>query len=117
MDFDGEQLLREDLGAGTHMVTSGGAEDGKADRFLGAFSGAEFPEGWLHHLRVTEPAEDPAALVVRVEKEDRVYATVFGQLFTAVPGRLDLSWSRQPWGDHAWTSRTWSVDAADPRSS
>ena len=109
--FDGEQLLRTDLGEGTHMVTSGGAEDGKADRFLGAFRGAEFPDGWLHELRVTEPAEDPAALVVRVQKEDRVYATVFGQLFTAVPGRLDLSWSRQPWGDHAWSSRTWAVDA------
>jgi hypothetical protein len=45
--------------------------------------------------------------VVRGEHGDRVFATVFGQLFTAVPGRLDLSWSRQPWGDHGWTSRTW----------
>ena len=104
--YEGNELRREDLAPGTHMVTSGGAEDGKADRYLGAFTEAEFPEGWVDLLRATEPAPDPAALVVRVAREDRVYATVFGQLFTAVPGSLALSWSREPWGDGVWTSRT-----------
>jgi hypothetical protein len=112
--FDGEQLLREDLGPGTHMVTSGGAEDGKASRYLDAFTAEAFPAGWTRQLRLTEPTDDPAALVVRVEREDRVYATVFGQLFTAVPGRLELSWSREPWGEHAWTSRTWSTGQKSP---
>ena len=36
--FDGEQLTGEELPAGTHMVTSGGAEDGKASRYLERFA-------------------------------------------------------------------------------
>jgi hypothetical protein len=106
--YDGERLRREELPPGTHMVTSGGAEDGKAERYLTAFTEAAFPEGWSDLLRATEPAPDPAALVVRVERGDQVYATVFGQLFTAVPGSLGLSWSRRPWGEGVWTARTWS---------
>lgn len=105
--FDGEQLLREDLPSGTRMVTSGGAEDGKADRYLASLTEAAFPDGWAEILRGTEPAPDPAALVVRGEHDGRVFATVFGQLFTSLPGRLELSWSRQPWGESIWTSRTW----------
>jgi hypothetical protein len=108
--YDGEELRREDLPPGTHMVTSGGAEDGKAERYLAAFTEAEFPQGWTDLLRATEPAPDPAALVVRVEREHEVYATVFGQLFTSEPGSLALSWSRRPWGDGTWTSRTWGAD-------
>jgi hypothetical protein len=105
--YDGDQLLRQDLPAGTSMVTSGGAEDGKAERYLASFTEAAFPDGWAEILRGTVPAPDPAALVVRVEREDRVYATVFGQLFTAKPGSLELSWSRRPWGEGDWTSRAW----------
>lgn len=105
--YDGEQLLREELAAGTRMVTSGGAEDGKADRYLASFSEATFPEGWADILRGTEPAPDPAALVVRGENEGRVFATVFGQLFSSVPGRLELSWTRQPWGEGGWTRGSW----------
>ena len=90
------------------MVTSGGAEDGKAARYLSSFTHSDYPDAWAEVLRGTEPAEDPAALVVRAQREDRVYATVFGQLFEAVPGSLSLAWSRRPWGDSEWTSRTWS---------
>jgi hypothetical protein len=105
--YDGQQLLREELLPGTHMVTSGGAEDGKAVHHLAAFEASPFPEGWLAQLAGTSPSADPASLVVRGEHDGRVFATVFGQLFSAVPGRLELSWSRQPWGDHPWQSATW----------
>ncbi|MDP9183005.1 MAG: NRDE family protein [Actinomycetota bacterium] len=106
--YDGQQLLREELSAGTHMVTSGGAEDGKAARYLSGFASAGYPDAWAGLLRATEPAPDPAALVVRVERDDRVYATVFGQLFESAPGSLSLAWSREPWGESEWTSRTWA---------
>jgi hypothetical protein len=105
--YDGEQLLREELPPGTHMVTSGGAEDGKAVRHLAAFAAGHFPDAWLEQLRSTAPSADPASLVVRGEHDGRVFATVFGQLFSAVPGHLELSWAREPWGDHAWRSASW----------
>jgi hypothetical protein len=105
--YDGEQLRREELGAGTHMVTSGGVEDGKATRHLAAFEAAAFPEGWRTLLRGAEPVDDPTALVVRAERADRVFATVFGQLITARPGSLALSWSREPWTQDAWERREW----------
>jgi hypothetical protein len=104
---DGDQLLQEELEPGTRMVTSGRAEDGKVDRFLPTFTAAAFPEGWLDLLRRTQPLPDPAALVVRGEHDGKVFATVFGQLFTSRPGELDLSWSRQPWGDREWSSAFW----------
>jgi hypothetical protein len=104
---DGDQLLQEELEPGTRMVTSGRAEDGKVDRFLPSFAAAGFPEGWYELLRASEPLPDPAALVVRGEHDGKVFATVFGQVFTSLPGKLDLSWSRQPWGDGAWTSAIW----------
>lgn len=107
--YDGGQLVRQDLRPGTHMVTSGGAEDGKADRYLDAFTAAPFPGGWAEVLAETSPVDDPAALVVRGQREDEVFATVFGQLVTAVPGELSLTWSRQPWGSGPWTSRTWAM--------
>ena len=110
--YDGQELQREELAPGTHMVTSGGAEDGKADRYLAAFTAGSYPDGWREVLRGVEPVADPAALVVRVEQEDRVYATVFGQLFRSAPGALHLSWSRQPWGAHSWSSRRWGVTRA-----
>jgi hypothetical protein len=105
--FDGERLSVEELPSGTRMVTSGGAEDGKADRYLSGFEQAAFPDEWVALLRAEAPAPDPASLVVRVELEAKVFATVFGQLLTAEPGELSLAWSRTPWGDTDWTTRTW----------
>jgi hypothetical protein len=104
---DGEQLLREELEPGTRMVTSGRAEDGKAVRYLPTFTEGRFPEGWLDVLRASEPRPDPAELVVRGEHDGRVFATVFGQLFTSRPRHLELSWSRRPYGDGEWTSAFW----------
>jgi hypothetical protein len=102
--FDGERLSHEELGDGTHMVTSGGAEDGKADRHLATFSSLE-PEEWRTVLE--PPVDDLAALVVRHEREGLVYATVFGQLIDAAPGELKVSYAREPW-QLPWTERTWA---------
>jgi uncharacterized protein with NRDE domain len=104
--FDGEQLTVEELGEGTHMVTSGGAEDGKEQRYLRAFAAAD-PLAWRALVEAHPPADDPAALVVRMERDDKVYATVFGQLLEAAPGSLSLSCSRRPWVTGSWTSRRW----------
>ncbi len=106
-EYDGQVLLRQDLEPGTRMVTSGGPELQKAVAHLPALTEATFPDGWEGLLRGTEPSPDPAALVVRGEHDGKVFATVFGQLFTAEPGRLELAWSRRPWGDHSWATRTW----------
>ena len=104
-DYDGVQLTCE-ASAGTHMVTSGGVEDGKADRYLEAFRDADFPDGWRSIVQRKQPADDLTALTVRHERDGVVYATVFGQLIEAAPGRLWLEHSRTPWADSAWT--TWS---------
>ena len=103
-DFDGTTLVRHDLHAGTHMVTSGGAEDGKAARHQGSFAASD-PDRWTDRLEL--PAADPTALVVRHESDDRVFATVFGQALTTVPGALDVRWSRTPWVADGWQSGRW----------
>lgn len=102
--FDGTTLTRLDVEAGTHVVTSGGAEDGKAARHLPAFAASD-AGSWTEQLH--DPADDPAALVVRHVGGDRVFATVFGQAFTTVPGSLDVTWSRTPWVRDGWSSGHW----------
>jgi hypothetical protein len=106
--FDGERLARQDLEAGTHMVTSGGAEDGKAERHLSAFRATDSLAAWRGLVEARPPADDPAALVVRLERDGRVYATVFGQLIDADPGSLTLACSREPWVADSWQTRRWS---------
>ena len=101
--FDGEALQQSPLGPGTHMVTSGGAEDGKADRYLAAFEQAAFPDGWRELVRTDAPHDEPTALVVRHDFGNRTYATVFGQLLEAEPGRLRLEHTRTPWLADTWT--------------
>jgi hypothetical protein len=106
-DFDGTTLTTRHLEPGTHMVTSGGAEDGKADRYLATFAGGDFPRDWLDVLRRTEPRDDLASLVVRHERQDeqqqrQVFATVFGEILEATPGHLQLQFTRTPWGTHEW---------------
>jgi hypothetical protein len=102
-DFDGERVEARELPEGTHMVTSGGPEDRKAERYLPLFTDAGFPEGWRTVVRGAPPADDPGALVVRHEEDGRVFATVFGQLVQATPGRLRLEHSRRPWSPGPWT--------------
>lgn len=106
-DFDGTTITSRHLEPGTHMVTSGGAEDGKAERYLSTFATGDYPRDWLDVLRRTEPRDDPASLVVRHEREDEqherhVFATVFGELIQGQPGRLQLQFTRTPWGAHEW---------------
>jgi hypothetical protein len=100
--FDGTELSSSELGEGTHMITSGGAEDGKAERFLAAFDGPD----WRAVVQGQEPEDDPTALVVRHERDGLVFATVFGQLIESSPGRLHLEHSRAPW-TAGWTSQDW----------
>lgn len=100
--FDGERLTSSEQPEGLHMVTSGGPEDRKADRWLDRFAETGYPEGWRGLVGSAPPADDPAALVVRHEREGLVYATVFGQLIEAVPGRLRCEYSRTPWDGAPW---------------
>src|SRR3954469_22795195 len=102
--FDGERLRSVEHSEGTHMVTSGGAEDRKADRWLARFTTGDFPAGWRRLVESAPPADDPAALVVRHEQDGLVYATVFGQLIEATPGRLRCEYSRRPWTPEPWTA-------------
>jgi hypothetical protein len=103
-DFDGEALAVTEFAEGTHMVTSGGPEDRKADQHLGAFAAAGFPDGWRALVEERPPSEDPAALVVRREHEGSVFATVFGQLVETRPGSVRLQYSRRPWVAGSWTT-------------
>jgi hypothetical protein len=103
--FDGTAARRGDLGEGTHMVTSGGAEDGKADRYLSRFEGDG--EGWLDVVLGEQPEDDPGALVVQHALEDKVFATVFGQLLEVRPGALSVACSRTPTVAGSWEHRTW----------
>jgi hypothetical protein len=102
--FDGDDLTSADHAEGTSMVTSGGPEDQKADRWLAGFAHREFPAGWRELVESTPPQDDPAALVVRHEQDGLVYATVFGQLIEAAPGRLRCEYSRRPWTTEPWTA-------------
>jgi hypothetical protein len=101
--FDGESLTATEHAEGTHMVTSGGPEDRKSDRWLGQFAAIDFPDGWRALTQAAPPADDPSALVVRHEEEGLVYATVFGQLIEASPGQLRCAYSRRPWARGRWT--------------
>jgi hypothetical protein len=100
-DFDGSQLTESEQSPGTHMTTSGGVEDGKAERYLAAFETAD-PDEWRGLIGRDAPSADLTELVVRREREGVVYATVFGQLIESEPGRLGLRYSRTPWREDSW---------------
>ncbi|MEX5717466.1 NRDE family protein [Geodermatophilus maliterrae] len=101
-DFDGQGLVTTEHPEGTHMLTSGGPEDRKADGHLRAFEEAGFPHGWRRLVGIRPPQDDPAALVVRHERDGQVFATVFGELIEARPGGLRLEYSRRPWTREPW---------------
>jgi hypothetical protein len=104
-DFDGTQLTESEQSSGTHMTTSGGVEDGKADRYLATFEQTD-PEEWRSLIRREAPSPDLTELVVRRGLDGVVYATVFGQLIESQPGRLRLDYSRTPWLDDSWSTFT-----------
>jgi hypothetical protein len=101
-DFDGHELATTEHAEGTWMVTSGGPEDRKADRWLPAFAQAPWPDGWRELVQKEAPQDDPAALTVRHEEDGLVFGTVFGELVEAAPGRLHLEHSRRPWAPGPW---------------
>jgi len=102
-DVDGDVVHEMAHDHGTVMVTSGGPEDRKAERHLAVFRAADHAAGWRALLQDGPPSDDPGALVVRHERDGQVFATVFGELLEAAPGRLRLSSSREPWTDSPWT--------------
>ncbi|TFV85967.1 NRDE family protein [Blastococcus sp. CT_GayMR16] len=101
-DFDGRELRTTEHPEGTSMLTSGGPENRKAETFLRAFEESAYPDGWRRLVQDGPPRDDPAALVVRHERDGQVFATVFGELIDARPGRLRLEYSRQPWVGEPW---------------
>jgi hypothetical protein len=101
-DFDGQDLVPTEHPEGTLMLTSGGPENRKADVHLKAFAESDFPDGWRRLVQSGPPQDDPAALVVRHERDGLVYGTVFGELIEAEPGRLRLEHSREPWRPEPW---------------
>lgn len=106
-DFDGTTLGRRELEAGTHMFTSGGAEDGRAATFGDSFAEAGFPAGFQDIVDAEEPDDRPDALLVRHAFEDKVFGTVFGQLIEAAPGRLWVRETRTPADPTSWSERVW----------
>ncbi len=96
-EHDGERLARTGHAEGTTVFTSGGPEDSKGEFWRGPFAAAGFPDGWLDLVAGQRPAEDPAALLVRRERDGRTYGTVFAETIDARPGRLRLAYSRLPW--------------------
>jgi hypothetical protein len=104
-DFDGADLRVTEHPPGTHMLTSGGPEDRKADTYLAAFADTGYPAGWRTLVGREDPRDDPGALLVRHEEDGRVWATVFAELIDARPGSLQLEHSRRPWTADAWESR------------
>jgi len=105
--FDGQELTSACYDPGVQMFTSGGAEDGKALRYLDRFKQRPAPEEWLSVVEAPGPADDRAALVVRLERADFVFATVFGQLIESRPGGVRLRYSRQPWLRDSWLRKSW----------
>lgn len=107
-EFDGDRLTATEHAEGTHLVTSGGPEDRKADRWLAAFTAAAFPEGWRDLVRGAPPSEDPGALVVRRERDGQVYGTVFAETVDARPGVVRLEYGRRPWTHARWDTATFT---------
>lgn len=106
-EHDGERLRRTDLPQGVHLVTSGGDEDGKAERHLAAFAARPTADAWQALVTGSQPQDDPTALLVRHEQDGRTYATVFGQVIEAAPGRLRLWCSRTPSDAATWSEQVW----------
>ena len=113
--WTGEELRREDLAAGTHMITTSGVDtdDPKTQTYRPLLT----PDAWQRVVGECTPTDDRAALVVRHEFEQGVYATVFGQIMTVRPGRLELAYTRTPWEATTWTTRTWPADGQEGQAS
>lgn len=103
--WDATELRRIELDPGTHVFTSRAidAGDEKADLLHPQFESRP----WLDVVTARPPADDRTALIVRHEFETDAYATVFGQLITATPGDLRITYSRTPWESASWVADRW----------
>ena len=101
--WDASELRREDLDAGTHVMTARGvdADDAKTGRYASRFE----TEDWTAIVTSESPADDRSALLVRHEFETDTFATVLAQLIECEPGRLDVRWSRTPQDAGSWTGQ------------
>jgi hypothetical protein len=102
-EHDGDRLVRTDHAPGTTVLTSGGPEDRKGELWREPFAAAPFPDRWRGLVQEQTPAPEPEALLVRREREGRVYGSVFAETIDARPGRLRLEYSREP-SAGAWES-------------
>ena len=103
--WDASKLTQHDLEPGTHVFTSRGVDAGdeKAGRLAKEFAERD----WLDVVTELAPADDRTALIVRHEFETDSYATVFGQLIAAAPGKLQVEHSRTPWEAATWVTERW----------
>jgi len=108
-EWDAQTLRQVDLAAGLHIATPRGVDpDDDRVRRLDPMLRSQ---PWIDVVTAAEPSDDPAALVVRHEVDEGVYATVFGQLITARPGALRIEHSRTPWVAGSWVSQEWGQQA------
>jgi uncharacterized protein with NRDE domain len=105
--WDASELHRDDLAAGTHVMTARGVDtdDPKTERYAPRFASQD----WTEVVTSETPADDRSALLVRHEFETDTFATVLAQLIDSEPGRLDVRWSRTPWQGAGWSDRRFTA--------
>ncbi len=117
-EFDGSRLTRHVLPPGTHMLTAGAAEQGRADRHLTRFLAVDSAEQWRTVVTSSAVEDHAASLLVRHEHAGSTFATVFAQVLEAEPGRLTATYSRTPTAADSWLQRRWPSDwTPSPRRS
>ncbi|MGH8862370.1 MAG: NRDE family protein [Jatrophihabitantaceae bacterium] len=104
--FDGTTVQRDELAAGAHVAKPRGLVTGPLDDRI------TDPDEWMALLGESEPKPDPSGLLVRIEREDRVYATVFGQVITSSPGFLNIDYSFDPQHPETFRSANWGARPA-----
>lgn len=103
--WDASELSQHGIEPGIHVFTSRGLDETeeKAARLTPQFR----TRPWMEVVTENPPTDDRTALIVRHPFETDTYATVFGQLITAAPGRLRVQHSRTPWDAATWLDETW----------
>jgi Transport and Golgi organisation 2 len=126
--FDGDDLSRQELVAGTHVFSPRGLVPGPVrDRFaspppmLRAYlepqtqaSTGDVWGHWLTGLRDISAANASDGVIVRRDIGDRRYETVFGQFVAAQPGVLRVDYLDRPVDgvDRRWTTQVWRAATA-----
>ena len=105
--WDTVALRRHDFPPGTHVFTSRGVDSD--DEKARALAPRLTSQPWLDVVTARPPVDDRTALIVRHSFETDTYATVFGQLITAMAGELRVSYSRTPWVRSSWTDASWTA--------